>query len=98
MKAELSVHPEARNELRDAILYYRKVSPYVAAEFVDVYEAAVAEILLAPKSHPLIIDECRRKVLRKFPFSIFYSVAGNEVRLLAIVNQYREPFYWLGRS
>lgn len=98
MNRRLSVHPEARAELRDAVLYYRDASPQAALEFVEIYEAALAQILEAPRSNPLIIDEFRRKLLRKFPFSIFYTLAGTEVRLLAIAHQKREPFYWFGRS
>lgn len=97
MSRRLSVHPEARDELREAILYYRAASPQVAMEFVEIYEEALAAIVKAPKSNPLIFKEYRRKVLRKFPFSMFYTITESEIRLLAVAHQKREPFYWLER-
>lgn len=94
----LSIHRKARQELRDAVIYYRKVSLSAAAEFVDGYEAAIKNILRSPRTNPIILDEYRRKPLRKFPFFLIYTVTGHEVRLLAVAHQSREPLYWFGRG
>jgi hypothetical protein len=35
--------------------------------------------------------------MRRFPFSIVYSVGGDNLRVLAVAHQSRRPRYWRGR-
>jgi hypothetical protein len=36
--------------------------------------------------------------LRRFPYAVLYSVRGETVRILAVMNLKRRPTYWIGRS
>lgn len=98
MTRPFSIHPGARQDLEDAILYYQKNSPEVVRGFIEAYEAGIAAMRETPKLDPVIADGVRPKLLRKFPYSLIYLSNETEVRLLAVSHQKREPLYWLGRS
>ena len=98
MKPGISTHRDARVEFREALLYYRNADIAVATEFFAFYERAVEQIIAAPLSNPQVVGTIRRKLLSKYPFSIFYRFSGERPRILAIAHHKRKPHYWLGRS
>src|SRR5437868_1183421 len=67
-------------ELEAGIWYFREHAPSVVADFADSIDRAVAELL----DHPYSAQETeqlgvRRKYARRFQYSIFYAVEGDEV-------------------
>lgn len=94
----LTVHPIALREITKSISYYRDVDPAIANQFIDYYDAALKQILASPFSNPVIVDPFRRKIFRKFPFSIIYYSTRTEVRVVAVAHHKRRPLYWLGRN
>jgi hypothetical protein len=36
--------------------------------------------------------------MRRFPYSLIYTVIGDEVRILAVAHHSRRPGYWRGRK
>ncbi|MFZ1702528.1 MAG: type II toxin-antitoxin system RelE/ParE family toxin [Pyrinomonadaceae bacterium] len=98
MTFELSFHPEARLEARVAMSFYRDIDAVVAAEFLKLYETAITQILLNPLACPILSGKMRRKLLRKFPYTIFYRFDTDEVRIIAVSHHKRSPGYWLKRS
>lgn len=99
MKLKFSFHPEARKELRTALDFYREAaSPAIAREFLTIFDSSIERLRKHPASAPLYYKEVRRKVLRKFLFSIMYYVKDTRLRVLAVAHQSRKPYYWLGRK
>jgi toxin ParE1/3/4 len=92
-----SLAPEARRELFETIQYYESESPGLGEAFLRVVEEGVSQLLAFPESAPVLRGRVRRKVLRRFPYSLLYSIREGEIRILAVMNQKRRPFYWLGR-
>lgn len=39
----------------------------------------------------------RRAILRKFPYSLIYSILINMIYIIAIAHQNRQPEYWIDR-
>ena len=39
----------------------------------------------------------RRKVLRRFPYNLYYVIASDMIRILAVGHQSRRPRYWTDR-
>jgi plasmid stabilization system protein ParE len=98
VKHRVSFHHLAEDELNDATQYYDRVNPGLGAVFLGEAEQAIQEILEFPESAPEVGHEVRRKLLRRFPYGILYRIREHEVRILAIMNLRRRPFYWRGRS
>ncbi len=98
MTRRISFHPLAEQELNEAASYYNAASPGLGTTFLDEVEHAVKQILEHPEAAPLVHRVVRRKLVRRFPYSVMYSVQTDMIRILAIANQKRRPFYWRGRE
>ena len=97
MTRRVSFHSSAELELNEAAAYYRAESPFLAQAFLDDIDHALDFVRKYPESAPLLKQSVHRKLLRRFPYNILYSLAPGEIRILAIANQKRRPFYWRGR-
>jgi len=97
MNRVISFHSAAEREIIDAVSYFYTERPELGAAFIDQVELAIQQILAYPLSSPLVNRTVRRKVLKRLPYDILYSVQPERVRILAIASQRRRPFYWRGR-
>ena len=66
-------HPEAREEIRGAIRWYRPQSLLASSEFRAAVSDAIRLIVDAPQRWPKYIYGTRWLVLRRFPFSVVTS-------------------------
>jgi len=94
----LTVHRLAELELNDAARYYERESPGLALAFLDAVERTSGEIVEYPEAGPILRGTVRRRLVRGFPYGLLYSITPEGVRILAVMNLKRRPFYWLGRS
>ena len=66
----------ASRELDEAIGFLREFAPSIAARFADEIDKAIAELVEYPYSaQQTAMEQVRRKYVRRFRYSIFYSVA-----------------------
>jgi plasmid stabilization system protein ParE len=95
----LRVASEAEKEYAGSALYYLEASPPAALAFIEEVEEALIEITEAPERYPYHVPNIRVRVLDTYPFSIFYRVieAEDEVLVLSISHQSREPSHWSDR-
>lgn len=92
------VHPEARDEARAATNWYRARSQDAALDFARTVRAGVQSIREQPAACACWQDsDARRKVLSRFPYSIFYVVENDTVIVVAIAHHTRRPGYWRPR-
>ena len=94
----ISFQENAESELLEASEYYELRVKGLGAALISEVERAIRLIRKNPESAPKILKTVRRKVLWHFPYSVMYSVSGNSIRILAIANQKRRPFYWRRRK
>jgi toxin ParE1/3/4 len=93
------LHPEAREDLREAAEFYRDnagaaLSQSVLAEF----EHSVNLLLEHPRLGSKWRYGKRRLVMRLFPFSVIYTVVDDQLRILAVAHHSRRPGYWRKRK
>ena len=87
--AQVFFHRLAERELNDAALYYQRESPGLGISFLDEIEEYVEAIVKTPTLARRFVG--RRRLLRRFPYGILYSVKGDGIRILAIMNLKRRP-------
>jgi len=51
-----------------------------------------------PEAGVAVLGRIRRRLCQRFPYGLLYTLAGNEVRVLAVMNLRRRPGYWVGRQ
>lgn len=94
MSRTVSFHEDAEDELNDAADFYDLESPGLGISFLDDIQKAIEDIVLFPEAGPLAKGRVRRRFLRKFPYTVIYSLRETEIRILAVAHQKRRPFYW----
>jgi toxin ParE1/3/4 len=91
-------HPEARIEIRSITAWYRERSREAARGFTEVIAEGIQSIRDRPEAWPTWRrGGVRRRVLHRYPYSIFYVFEEDEVVIVAIAHQRRRPGYWLPR-
>ena len=98
MISRIFFHEAAETELIEAAMFYESEVKGLGQAFLDEVTSAVKQIQAHPEAAPLIGKMIRRKLVRRFPYSLMYSVVADSVRILALANQKRRPFYWHRRS
>lgn len=87
----------AESELFEAAAYYELQAQYLGENFLEIIEAAIAEIGETPKTWPEIEHGIRRRLIRRFPYSILYTFIDSEIVIVAIMHQKQKPKYWIER-
>ena len=60
-------------------------------DFLDCIEIAVKSILETPEMYRTYYSVFRGYVIRRFPFSIFYTVESNEVIVHSVFDSRQDP-------
>ena len=95
MKAEF--HPEAAREVEEAQAWYESRSMFAASAFLREFSLAMQRIQTAPHQHARAERGTQRVLLDRFPFTIYYRVRAEELKIVAIAHQKRRPGYWASR-
>lgn len=95
-----SLHPEAEADLRDAAEFYRdRAGNTLSQSLLAEFEQSVNTLLQHPGLGPPWRDRgLRRYLMKRFPYSLVYTVSGEEIRILAVAHHSRRPGYWRGRK
>lgn len=96
---KLVVATPALAELRDAAAFYAlKANVELGLAFVAEFERAANLVFANPLLGAVFRGTRRRYLLRRFPYSIIYQVAAEELRILAVAHHRRRPGYWALRK
>jgi plasmid stabilization system protein ParE len=93
----ITFHPDADEEIAEAARYYESKSPGLGFSFLVAVQAAIEQIVAHPLGCEVVGDDIRRKLLRRFPYSLLYAVETDRIRIIAVAHQKRRPNYWRSR-
>ena len=97
MSYRLLIKPEAELDLEDTYNWYEKQNRGLGSEFIRVVDASLANIQRNPLAYPLIYKQVRRKLVRRFPYAIFYLVNQDAIAIIAVFHAQRAPKQWQKR-
>ena len=86
--------PAAENDVADAFGWYKQRNATAADAFRTEVFAVLDRLAEAPLSYPPDDDGNRKRVIKRFPFSVWFEVQGDTVTVLAIAHHRRRPGYW----
>lgn len=89
--------PEARAEALEARSWYESRSPGLGLEFARSVDAAIASVIRNPDAYTRVEGECRRAILRRFPYSIVYHPTTSRLLIVAVFHHRRRTGEWVGR-
>ena len=81
----------ARDDLELAFVWYERQRRGLGFEFLDCVEAAVKSILERPKLYRVRYALFRGCVIRRFPFSIFYTIEEREIVVHSVFDNRQDP-------
>ncbi|MBI4826178.1 MAG: type II toxin-antitoxin system RelE/ParE family toxin [Nitrospirae bacterium] len=81
----------AKDDLELAFEWYEKQRRGLGFEFLDCIEVSLNNILAFPEMYKTLYACLRGCVIRRFPFSIFYSIEGNEIVIHSIFDNRQDP-------
>ena len=94
----VSLASEAEDELVAGARYYAmQASVELAESFLAEFERSALLLAEYPSFGTMWRGATRRLPLRRFPYTIVYTVRDAEIRILAVAHQSRKPGYWRGR-
>jgi toxin ParE1/3/4 len=91
-------HPAALTEYSEAVQYYAQNRTALAQAFIDAVENTIYRIRESPITWPIVDEDVRRCMTRKFPYGVLYTVEEDKILILAIMHCSREPNYWKNRK
>ena len=90
-------HPAAAEEATAAAQYYDGARSGLGGEFVADLDDCIAVAREFPEAGSPYIASTRRVLFRRFPFSLIYRGDTNQIEIIAVAHQKREPGYWRRR-
>jgi plasmid stabilization system protein ParE len=93
----LIIQPDAESDLAEAYAWYELQRPGLGDDFLLRIESSLESLRVNPEMYPQIYQEVRRKIIRHFPFCIFYIVGQSSVSVIAVLHAKRHPKHWRKR-
>jgi hypothetical protein len=82
----------------EAAKFYEQRVPTLGSQWLAAVEAAVARVLAEPFRWRILERDIRICSMPRFPYSIYFRVVNEEVRILAFKHHKRHPDYWRYRD
>lgn len=90
----IALSKDFESNLLDIVKYYSDINLKFAMQFDLEIRTINKNLELNPLMYSIRHKSVRRVNLKKFPFCIFYSIDGDEVFILDILHQNRDPVFW----
>jgi len=81
----------AKEDLQSAYLWYEGCQSGLAEEFLVEIELAIHRVLEHPKSYSIAYGQFRHCPVKRFPYSIFYTLEGQNILVHAVFDQRQNP-------
>lgn len=81
-------------ELRESVRHYEAEAAGLGAEFAAEVRVAIDRARDNPYLGAPGDAETRRKLLQRFPYTLIYLVEDEQLYVVALMHQRREPGYW----
>ena len=94
----LVIQPEAEADIEQAFDWYEEKRTGLGDDFVERVEQTLADLANDPYRRLERFPETRRALLQAFPYSVFYTISGINIFVLAVLHHRRDPELAEGRS
>jgi plasmid stabilization system protein ParE len=92
------IRPEAEADLVSARAWYERQREGLGAAFLLCVEEVLERIGRTPEMYTTVYHDVRRALTRRFPYAVYYCIAGTEVVVLGILHTRRDPHEWQSRA
>lgn len=83
--------PEIEDDVIAGYTWYEEKTHGLGEEFIRVFYARAGEIPRHPLLYPVIYNGFRRRILKRFPYAIYFRIEGNEIIVFGVFHCARNP-------
>jgi plasmid stabilization system protein ParE len=87
----LSFLPEIEEDVIAGYLWYEEKSPGLGEEFLRMFYACAGELPRNPLLYSKVYKEFRRRLLRRFPYAIYFTVEDDQIIVFGLFHCARDP-------
>lgn len=98
MTQRLVVRSAAEADIVQAALWYEQRAPGLGSEYLRAVDVVLAEIARTPERFPVVHETCRRALLRRFPYGIYFVSTTELIGVVACIHARRDPRRWQERA
>lgn len=88
---KIRILPPARRDLVAGYRFYERQAEGIGRYFLDTLYSDIESLRINAGVHPLCIGVYRRLLSRRFPYSVYYQVEGDEILVYAVFDNRRNP-------
>mgnify|MGYP001593014883 CR=1 FL=1 len=92
MRYSLSFLPEVEEDAVFAYVWYEEKSKGLGEEFLRAFYATAAEIVRTPNLYPRIHKNFHRKLLKRFPYAVYFLIESETVIVYGLFHCARNPY------
>ena len=92
------LHPQAKEELEQTILFYKKQQAGLEKRFIEAAEDAINRVCRNPLLYRKVDDDVRKCRLLHFPYAIFFRIKPAQIEIIAVMHLRKQPNYWQSRK
>lgn len=87
----LRFQPEVESDVRHGRTWYEEKSTGLGEDFLRVFYARSQELTRNPLAYPKIHRDFRRRLLRRFPYAIYFRIEGETIVIFGVFHCARDP-------
>jgi len=91
MSYSLSFRPEVEDDAVSGYVWYEKKATGLGEEFLRVFYAYAGEIPQNPLLYQKVYKDFRRRLLRRFPYAIYFRIQEQQVEVFGLFHCARNP-------
>ncbi|MBT9163977.1 MAG: Toxin ParE2 [Chloroflexi bacterium] len=91
MTSTIRFLPEVEEDVIASYAWYEEKSPGLGEEFLRMFYAYAGEIPHNPLLYPKVYREFRRRLLRRFPYAIYFKTEEPEIIVFGLFHCARDP-------
>jgi plasmid stabilization system protein ParE len=97
VRIRIVIRRSAAADIAEAHSWYEAQRAGLGTKFLDEVEWTLERVGTDPSRFPIVFRDARRALVRRFPYAIYFRLAGDRARVLAVVHQSRDPRTWKQR-
>lgn len=98
MSLPLVINPKAEADLAEVKAWYNGERDGLGDEFLECVDEAFGQIRALPNVSRKVYLDLRRKLVRRFPYAVFYRVDEDQITVVAVYHCKRDPRGWQKRA
>jgi plasmid stabilization system protein ParE len=89
---------EARADVLEAFAFYEGRQIGLGERFREHVDLAIGKIQRNPERYPVVYRDLRRRLVERFPYTIFYRIYPNAIVIVALMHGRQNPAIWRKRA